>query len=106
MAKPMILTDDTQPTHFTFANQVGVQTNESVSAENPVPDELGRTIESHLWLANLEMSTGITPTMSTTSKMPREPHPDGPTTMTWTQLAHEQNALERACMLIMMYPGC
>ena len=45
-AKPMILTDDTQPTHFTFANQVGVQINESVSAENPVPDELGRTFRS------------------------------------------------------------
>ena len=105
MAKPMILTDDTQPTHFTFANQVGVQTDESISAENPVPDELGRTIESHLWLANLETSSGITPTMSNTSKLPREPHPDGPTTMTWTQLAHEQMPLSEL-MLIMMYPGC
>ena len=59
-------------------------------------DELSRTIESHLWLANLEVSAGTTPTMSTTSKMPREPHPDGPTEMTWTQLAHEQDALDRA----------
>ena len=66
MAKPMIFTDDTQPTHFTFANQVGVQTDESLSLENLVPDELGRTIESHLWLANLEMSSCNTPTMSTT----------------------------------------
>ena len=45
MAKPMILYDDTPPTHFIFANQVGVQTDERVSAENPVPDELGRTID-------------------------------------------------------------
>ena len=96
MAKPMIFTDDTQPTHFTFANQVGVQTDESVSVENPVPDELSRTIESHLWLANLEMSSGSTPTMSTTSQMPRQPHPNGPTTMTWNQLEHEQDALVRA----------
>ena len=35
MAKPMILYDDTPPTHFIFANQVGVQTDERVSAENP-----------------------------------------------------------------------
>ena len=61
MAKPMIFTDDTQPTHFTFANQVGAQTDESASVESPVPDELGRTIESHLWLANLETSSGSTP---------------------------------------------
>ena len=70
MAKPTILTDDTPPTHFTFANQVGVQTDESSSVENLVPDELGRTIESHLWLANLEMSAGTTPTTSTTSQLP------------------------------------
>ena len=62
MAKPMIFTDDTQPTHFTFANQVGVQTDASVP-ENPIPDELGGTIESHLWLANLEMLAGTTPTV-------------------------------------------
>ena len=30
MAKPMIFTDDTPATHFTFADQVGVQTNESM----------------------------------------------------------------------------
>ena len=47
MGKPMIITDDTPPTHFTFANQVGVQTDASSSVENSVPDELGRTIESH-----------------------------------------------------------
>ena len=33
MAKPMIFSDETQPTHFTFANQVGVQTDESQSAD-------------------------------------------------------------------------
>ena len=27
MAKPMIFSDETRPTHFTFANQVGVQTD-------------------------------------------------------------------------------
>ena len=79
MAKPMIFTDDTQLSHFTFANQIGVQTDEDVQAVAPVHDELSRTIESHLWLANLEISSGVTPTMSTTSKMPREPHPEGPT---------------------------
>ena len=96
MAKPMIFTDDTQPSHFTFANQVGVnqvgvQTDEDKTRVNHVSDELRRTIESHLWLANLEASSGITPTLSINSTMPRQPHPDGPTTMTWTQLANEQS---------------
>ena len=86
---------DTHPSHFTFANQVGVQTDEDAQAVAPFT-KLSRTIESHLWLANLEISSGIAPTMSPTSKMPREPHPEGPTEMTWTQLAHEQIALEQA----------
>ena len=95
MAKPMIFSDETRPTHFTFANQVGVQTDERPS-EAAIPDELGRTIQSHLWLANLEVSSGTTPTMSSTSKLPQQPHPDGPTMMTWNQLQHEQGALVRA----------
>ena len=95
MAKPMIFSDETRPTHFTFANQVGVQTDEG-SPDEAVPDELARTIQSHLWLANLEMSSGTTPTMSSTSKLPQQPHPDGPTIMTWNQLQHEQNALVEA----------
>ena len=85
MAKPMIFSDETRPTHFTFANQVGVQTGEG-QLKDPIPDELGRTIECHLWFANLEMSSGTTPTMSSTSKLPQQPHPDGPTLMTWNQL--------------------
>ena len=76
MAKPMIFTDDTRPSHCTFANQIGVQTDEDEKEVAQVPDELRRTIESHLWLANLEVSSGITPTMSTNSAMPRQPHPD------------------------------
>ena len=42
------------------------------------------------------MSSGTTPTMSSTSKLPQQPHPDGPTLMTWNQLRHEQNALVNA----------
>ena len=49
MAKPMIFSDETRPTHFTFANQVGVQTDERGSKES-IPDELARTIQSHLCL--------------------------------------------------------
>ena len=95
MARPMIFSEETQPTHFTFANQVGVQTDLE-HLGTPVPDELSRTIESHLWLANLETSSGCTPTMSSTSKLPRQPHPDGPSIITWHQLEHEQNALVQA----------
>ena len=61
-----------------------------------IPDELSRTFESHLWLANLEKLAGTTPTMSTTSQLPQQPHPDGPTTTTRHQLEHKQNALVRA----------
>ena len=96
MARPMIFTDDTRPSHLTVANQVGVQTDEGEEDTVLVPDELRRTIESHLWLTNLETSSGITPTMSTSSEMPRQPHPDGPTRMTMNKLATEQSALEQA----------
>ena len=95
MAKPMIFSDETRPTHFTFANQVGVPTEAGLS-EEPIPDELCRTIQSHLWLANLETSSGTTPTMSSTSKLPQQPHPDGPTIVTWNLLEHEHNALVQA----------
>ena len=39
MARPMIFSDETRPTHFTFANQVGVQTDEP-SPDGSTPDEL------------------------------------------------------------------
>ena len=73
----MILTDDARPSPFTFANQVGVQTDDDASDATNVPDELRRAIDNHLWLTNLEASSGITPTMSMTSTVPRRPHPDG-----------------------------
>ena len=78
MARPMIFSDETRPTRFTFANQLAVQTEDEL-LDGSTPDELARTIQSHLWLANLEMSSGTTPTMSFTSQLPRQPHPDGPT---------------------------
>ena len=61
--------------------------------EGSTPDELTRAIQSHLWLANLEISSGTSPAMSTTSQMPREPHPDGPTITTWHQLEDAQKAI-------------
>ena len=94
MARPMILSDETRPTDYTFANRVTAhaQTDQDL-LDGSTPDELDRTIQSHLWLANLEISAGIAPTMSTTSEMPRQPHPDGPTTMTWHQLEDAQTAI-------------
>ena len=94
MARPMILSDETRPTDYTFANRVAVhvQTDQDQN-DGSTPDELARAIQSHLWLANLEISSGITPSMSTTSHMPRQPHPDGPTTMTWHQLEDAQKAI-------------
>ena len=81
MARPMILSDETRPTDYTFANSVAVhvQTDQDMT-DGSTPDELARTIQSHLWLANLEISSGIAPAVSSTSQMPRQPHPDGPTT--------------------------
>ena len=41
MARPIILTDDARPSHFTFvANQVGVQTDDGAGNAATVPDEL------------------------------------------------------------------
>ena len=85
MARPMLFSEETGPTHCTFAHQIGVPTDDD-SSDGSMPDELARTFQSHLWLANLEISSGCTPTMSSTSKVPRQPHPDGPTIMTWHQL--------------------
>ena len=79
MAKPMIFSEETGPTNFIFAHQIGVQTDDDTS-DGSVPEELARTIQSHLWLANLEISSGCTPTWSATLPIPQEPHPDGPTT--------------------------
>ena len=95
MAKPMIFSEETGPTHFTFAHQIGVQTDGNTT-DGSIPDELARTIQSHLWLANLEISSGCTPTMSTTTQMPRQPHPDGPTVMTWHQLEDVHKAIVTA----------
>ena len=73
-----------------------MQTDDDVSDATSVPDEVRRTIESHLWLTNLEVSSCIAPTMSTTSTMPRRPLPDGPTRLTMSQLEAAQLELERA----------
>ena len=85
-ARPMILSDDTKQSDYTFAHCVATSVQTDDMADHSTPDELAQTIESHLWLANLEISSGIAKAMSTTSQMPRDPHPDGPTTMTWHQL--------------------
>ena len=83
---------ESRPTNFTFANHIGMQTD-SEQPDGSIPDELARTIQSHLWLANLESSSGCTPTVSSTSKLPRQPHPDGPTIMTWHQLEDAYKAI-------------
>ena len=92
-ARPMILSDATRPTDYTFAHCVAtlVQTDDVVP--EAAPDELARTIDSHLWLANLEISSGMAPAYSVNSHMPTDPHPDGPTKMTWNLLEDAQNAI-------------
>ena len=69
----MILSEGTRPSDYTFAHCVAtlVQTDDVV--DKSTPDELAQTIDSHLWLANLEISSGIAPAMSTTSHIPRDP---------------------------------
>ena len=95
MAKPMIFSEETGPTHFTFANQVGVQTDD-ITSDGSTPDELVRTIQSHLWLANLEISSGCSPAWSATLPLPRDPHPDGPSITTWNQLEDVHKAIVTA----------
>ena len=76
--RPIIFTDDTHPSHFIFANQIGVQTDEDEQGATQVPDELSRTIESHLWLANLEMSSGIDPYYVCNGRNAQRTTPRGP----------------------------
>ena len=95
----MILTDDTRPSDFTFANQVSSQTDDSEGKDMPtVPEELRQTITigSHLWLTNLEVSAAITPSMLLQPSLPRQPHPDGPTLLARNQLLDAQLKLEQA----------
>ena len=73
-----------------------MQTDNDSNEAKDIFDELRRTIDSHLWLTNLEVSSGITPTMSMTSAMPRRPHPDGPTGLTISQLDDAQLQLKQA----------
>ena len=94
MARPMILSDDTRPTDYTFANKVTAQAQtDSNQSDGSTPDELTRTIQSHLWLASLEISSAIPRSMSSIPLMPKDPHPDGPTTMTWHQLEDAQQTI-------------
>ena len=72
-----------------------MQTDDDAS-DGSIPDELARTIQSHLWLASLEISSGCMLTMSTTTQMPRRPDPDGPTVMTWHQLEDVHKAIVTA----------
>ena len=98
-AQPMILTDDSRPSHFTVANQVGVQTDDSDEDEEVIPgipEELHQTIGSHLWLRNLEVSAAITPRMVQQPLTPTRLHPDGPATVTRNQLLNAQLPLDQA----------
>ena len=96
-ARPMIFTDEPRPSHFAFVKQVGVQADDDASDATSTPDELRRTIDSHLRLTNLEVSAGITPTMSLNARLPRRrPHPDGPTRLTMSLLSDAQSQLDRA----------
>ena len=96
-AVPMMHTDESRPSGFTFANHVGMQTDDSEDEDlHDVPAELHRTITSHLWLTNLEVSAAITPTMLLKPSFPRHPHPDVPTHMTRNQLLDAQLKLDQA----------
>ena len=91
----MVHTDDSRPSAFTFANHVGIQTDDSDNEDMPaVPEELRQTIGSHLPLTNLEVSAAISPSMLL--QPPRHPHLDGPTHMTMNQLLDAQLKLDQA----------
>ena len=71
-AVPMMHTDESRPSDFTFANPVGIQTDDSEDEyQHDVPAELRRTITSHLRLTNLEVPAAITPTMLLQPSFPR-----------------------------------
>ena len=50
--------------------------NEDSDDPPDIPAELKQTIGCHLWLANLELSAAITPSMLRQPSLPRHPHSD------------------------------
>ena len=105
MAKPMIFTDGTHPTHYAFANQVGVQTEEDAQGAPQIPDELSRTIESHLWLANLKIHQALPLPCPRRQECPGNRTPRvqlKPHGISWLP---SKLHLSRH-MLLMMYRGC
>ena len=95
-ATPMIHTDDSRPSDFTFAH-MAVQTDTCVDENSSdIPDELKQTIGNHLWLANLETSAGTPPDVRLKPQIPGQPHPNGPTAFTRSQLLDAQTQLEAA----------
>ena len=81
------------------------KTDECVVESSPpdIPDELQQTTgchlwlaSCHLWLANLELSAGTPPSVRLKPEAPRQPHPQGPTTMTMSLLRDAHTQLEAA----------
>ena len=95
-ATPMVHTDVTRSSDFTLAH-MAIQTDDSEDEDiPPIPEELRQTIGCHLWLANLEVSAAISPSMLLTPSFTMHPHPDGPTPTTMNQLLDSQVKLEEA----------
>ena len=56
MAKPMIFSDETRPTHFTFANKLGLMKCQSL-AQSLVACQLGNVIHYANHVNNIEVAT-------------------------------------------------
>ena len=80
-ATPVVHTDDSRPSDFTYAHmaiQMDDQDDDDDDDDDTpsnVPEELRKTIGCHLWLANLEASAEITPSMLRQPSLPRHPLP-------------------------------
>ena len=87
MVRPMIFSEETGPTHFRLVckpmtiHQTGLYPMHHSKPFYGLP----------IW-----RSSGCTPTMSSTTQLPRQPPPDGPTIMTWHQLEDVHKAIVTA----------
>ena len=96
-ATPMVHTDDSRPSDFTFAH-MAMQTDDQ-DDDDPlldVPEELRKIIGCRWWLVNLEAPAAITPSMLRQPSLPRHPQPDGPTPLTMSQLLDSQLKFDEA----------
>ena len=73
-----------------------MQIDDDASDATSTPDELRRAIDCRLWLPTQRSQQGLPQPCQSNARLPRRPHPDGPTRLTTSQLSDAQLQLDQA----------